>query len=255
MRLLWDDQVAKYTPAYSTQAGGFPATNAQHIHLSRAWRTTGVAGEYLTLDAGAGNTITATCAAIVGKAPYPHNLSAGATLKIQAHPTDAWGGPDFEQAFIWDAATMLEFFTSTAKRFWRFYLDDPGNPDGYLHIPRLMLGAYLQMPPVEPGPTLSRITTSVVSTSLGAQPHTDRRMHLLAPAFSLPIVSQAQRLQIDAMFAAVDIGTPVLLAVWEESLDVEPPIYCRINQEQLEYRKAAEAGAMWALDLEFREAF
>ena len=255
MRILWDNEADKFTPAASTEESGYPATNAQHIHLARAWRTTGVDGEYLTLDAGAGNTITATCAAIIGKSPYTHNLTNAATIKIQAHPTDAWGAPDLDQAFTWSAGTMLVFFTSTAKRFWRFYFDDDANPDGYLEIPRLFLGTYLQMPYIEPGAELPLESNAEVMTSLSGQVYGDLRIQRLAPTFRLPIVGNTERLAINAMFAEVDITTPVLLAVWEDSLDVEPPLYCRIDQERLEYAKAAEPGVLWSLDLAFQEVY
>jgi hypothetical protein len=130
-----------------------------------------------------------------------------------------------------------------------------GNPDVYLEIFRLFLGTYLQMPPIEPGAELPLATSSVGDTSLSGQFYGDKRIQRLAPAFRLPIVGNSERLAINAMFAEVDIVMPVLLIVWEDSLDVEPPLYCRIDQERLEYAKAEEPGLLWSLDLQFMEVF
>jgi len=249
MRLLHHNEIDTYAALeFSSEASGFPAANVQHIHLSRRWRTTGVASEYYTIDAGAGNTITADCAAIAA-----HNLTSGAMIKVMAHTSNDWGAPDLSVTFTWSAGIMMAFFAPTAKRFWRFDFADAANPDGYLEIGRLGFGEYLQMPPIEPDAELPIMTTSEQLTSLSGQVYGDRRLTLLVPAFALPIVSEAQRQAIKEMFAEVHNLTPLFLVVWEDSLDVEPPLYCRINQEQLEFRKAEEAGVMWSLDLEFVE--
>lgn len=148
---------------------------------------------------------------------------------------------------------MMAFFASTSKRFWRFYLDDPANPDGYLQIGRLGLGVALQMPPIEPGAELPVMSTAQRSIAPGGQVFGQRGVRLLAPAFSLPIVSQAERLAILEMFDEVENIRPVFLAVWEDSLTVQGPIYCVVDQDRLEFKKAAEAGVMFTLELAFRQ--
>jgi len=249
MRILCRNQIDLHAPFdFSSERANFWATNVQIHPLGGPWRTRGGGGQSYTLDAGVGETITADCAAIAA-----HNLTSGATIKIQGHPTNNWGAPDLDESFTWSASNMMLFFTSVAKRFWRFYLDDPANSDGYIHIGRLGLGSYLQMPYIEPGAELPVLSTSHVSTSFGGQVYIDRGIRLLAPAFSLPIVSDAQRQAINTMFDEVENGKPVFLVVWEDSMDVEGPIYCRIDQERLEYRKSAEPGLLWSLDLQFLE--
>ncbi len=173
--------------------------------------------------------------------------------RIMANDTNNWTAPALSETFDWGAGPMMAFFASTSKRFWRFEIDDPANPDGYLQIGRLGLGEYLQMPPIEPGAELPEVTTSQPSTSISGQVFGNDGQILLAPAFSLPIISQSERLQIREMFAEVKNIRPVFLAVWEESLDVQDAIYCRIDQDRLEFKKAKEAGVLWMLDLSFME--
>jgi hypothetical protein len=249
MKILAHNLIDDYDPAdFSSERANFWASNVKIHHLIVPWRTLIPDTQYYTLDAGAGLTITADCAAIAG-----HNLSSGATIKIMAHPTNDWGAPDLEETFTWGAGPMMAFFASTAKRFWRFEIDDPTNPDGYLQIGRLGLGAALQMPPIEPGAELPVITTSQASTSSTGNVFGNRGRLLLAPAFSLPIISQAERTAILAMFEDVHNIVPVFLAVWEDSLTVQAPIYCRIDQESLEFKKTPEAGVLWQLEIAFRE--
>jgi len=256
MRILWDNEIDKYTPLYSSQKSNFPAENVKKIHLSSPWRTADVNGQYYTIDAGVGETITAKCAAIVGKTPdYNHNLTSGVTAKIQAHPTNDWTNPNLNETFAWNADNMVKFFTETAKRFWRFYLDDGANPDGYLNIPRLFLGDYLQMPPIEPGVELPRKTTSTMSISPSGQGYGDEGYRFLAPGFSFPHISKTQYDEINEMWDAVENIKPVILIIWEDSLDIQGPIYCKIDQEELGWKKNDEQGLSWSLEIFFRETF
>ncbi len=250
MKILYRNRIDDFDPfASSSEAANYVAANVKIHHLVVPWRTTSAAAQYYTIDAGEGNTIIADCAAIAG-----HNLtSGGAIIKIQAHTTDAWVAPDLDMAIPWNAATMMVFFSSIARRFWRFYVDDPTNPNGYIQIGRLGLGQVLQMPPIEPGPKLPVIDLSEVSTSPGGQVFGNEGQLLLAPAFSFPIVSQAEREAILQMFAYVKKIRPLFLAVWEESLEMQAAIYCRINQDELRFEKSAEAGVLWTLELAFRE--
>jgi len=256
LRLLYDNEIDKYTSLFSSQNTNFPAENVKHIHLSSPWRTTGVTGEYYTIDAGEGKTITADCAVIVGKTPdYSHNLTSGATAKIQAHPTNTWTSPDLDQAFAWNADSMIVFFTQITKRFWRFYLDDAANPDGYLSIPRLALGKFLQMPGVEPDFDLPRVTSSRRSISPSGQGYGDKGNLYLAPAFSFPFLDQDEHEALEGMWVGVENIKPVVLVIWEESLDIQGPIYCWIDQDRLGWKKSNSPGLYWALQINFLEAF
>ncbi len=249
MKILYHNLIDDYAPAdFSSETSNLWAANVRIHHLIVPWRTTNPNTQHYTIDAGVGLTIPADCAAIAG-----HNISSGATIKIMAHPTNAWGAPDLEVIFTWGAGPMMAFFASTAKRFWRFEIDDPANPDGYLQIGRLGLGEYLQMPPIEPGAELPVMTTAQRSIAPGGQVFGQGGVRLLASAFSLPIISQTERQAIRGMFDEVENIRPVFLAVWEDSLSVQAPIYCIIDQDRLQFKKAAEAGVMWTLELAFRE--
>jgi hypothetical protein len=249
MRILYHNEIDLRDPAdFSSERSNFWATNVKIHHLVVPWRTLVVDDQYYLLDAGVGLTITADCAAIAA-----HNLTAAATIKIQPHPTNDWGAPDLDETITWSAGNIMHFFTSTAKRFWRFYFDDPGNTDGYIHIGRLGLGAYLQMPGIEPEAKLPVATTSKASTVPGGQVYGDRGLRLKAPAFVLPIVSEAQRQAIWDMFDEVENIKPVFLAVWEDDLSVEAPIYCRIDQERLDFKRGSDPGLLWSLELQFME--
>jgi len=250
VRILWDNELDKYTLLFSSERSGFPATNVQHPHLTRVWHSLALDDEYVAIDAGVGETIIADCAFLGA-----HNLSATAVVKVQACDDGTYADPDVDETLTWDDGIIGAFFTSAEHRFWRFLIDDPDNEDGYIEIGRLALGSYLQMPPIEPGIDLPMGTTTLVSESVSGQAFADKGQVYLNPTFAFPLITQAERSSIETMWRAVEQHTPVFLVVWEDSLTVQGPIYCRINQDSLPWQKAGEAGLMWSVRIEFKEAF
>jgi hypothetical protein len=251
MICLWRNQLDDYTLEASSEQGNYPASYLQDPRLVISWRTTGVSDETIKIDAGAGETITATSIAIAG-----HNLTAAATIKIQANATDAWGDPSIDETVTWDADIITDLFTnSTGYRFWRFYFDDDANGDGYLEIGRLFLGTRLQMPKIEPGVDIPYQDTSVVSTSISGESYGDEGVIIRAPAFRFPHLTDTERGNILSMWREVKKVKPIFLLIWEDSLDVEGAIYCRINMDELAFAKDAQPGIGWALEIEFTEVF
>lgn len=251
MRILWDDALQTLTLLASSEAPNLPAANLQDPRLSLPWRSTGDSDEWIKIDAGAGNTLNPNCAAIAG-----HNLSSGATIKIQGNATDVWTAPTVDETITWRAGAMMHFFTGSGLRFWRFHFSDASNPDGYVQIGRLSLGTYLQMPDIEPGPTLPRRTSTVVSESLTGQVYADLGIEWGEFGIVFPaIITEAQRQAIRTMWAAVHNAVPFFLAVWESSFDVEGPVYCRLDQDELQWALEPGAGVLWSTALKFKEVF
>jgi hypothetical protein len=84
-------------------------------------------------------------------APHPvqllalehHNLTSKATILLEAHTSDAWGGPSLSQAITYHpgfARQCLE--RPSAYRFWRLSITDAANGAGYLELGLLALWTY-----------------------------------------------------------------------------------------------------------------
>ena len=115
MRILWDNEFDKYTITANSEETGYPATNLnQDFTLAKKTRTTDDTAETWLIDAGVGNTIEMTCAAIGDG----HNLTSGATIKFQGNATDSWGSPSIDEALTYAAGNIIKFFTGGSYRFW-----------------------------------------------------------------------------------------------------------------------------------------
>ena len=140
IRFLWDNLVDGATITASSSAAGFPATNLQHSWHLKTHRTTGVAAENWVFDLGT------TPDPVQYFVWYYHNLEndTDTVLKIQANATNAWGAPSINENVTWNSGQIVHFFsTPQTYRYWRFYVENPGNPDGYLRCGRPYLGSYL----------------------------------------------------------------------------------------------------------------
>ena len=143
MRLLYNNLFDDYDILdYSSQNSNYPASNVQDTILSNTWQTDvgDVSDQYITIDLGAATDIT--CAVISN-----HNLTSGATVKVEFNSSDAWGAPAVTETLTWRSTHIIKFFTAHNYRYVRFYFDDDANTDLYLEAGRLFLGTYLQMTP------------------------------------------------------------------------------------------------------------
>ena len=143
MRALWNNLFDNFTPSVSSEATNYGVENAQNISLDKVWRTTDDATEYVTIDAGAGETLTIDSIAIL-----EHNLTNAAVIKIQMNATDAWGAPSVDETITWREGIIMHYLAaSSTYRFARLYFEDDANTDGYIEIGRIFECEYLQFDP------------------------------------------------------------------------------------------------------------
>lgn len=100
------------------------------------WRTTGVSDENVVVDMDLPVNVKAL---VINE----HNLTAGATITLEANATDAWGAPSYQQA-VTHATGKICMFLDESYQYWRLRIQDAGNADGYLRMAGLFLGDYFQ---------------------------------------------------------------------------------------------------------------
>lgn len=246
MYILWQNKFDSYTITANSEESGYPATNIQDVALTKATRSTGDTSEWWKIDAGAGNTITATGAAIAG-----HNITSGATIKIQGNATDAWGGPTVDETITHKTAVMTEFFSTQSLRFWRFLVEDASNPDTYIKIGRLFLGTYIsQSNVIAKDFPEQHIDTSFVDHTVTGEVYGDQGIVYKLYNYQFPYLTNTQKGQIQTMFETVGLIKPVFFIPDESDLAKVPPLYGTIN-DNLIFNHIV--GYVWNCSISVRE--
>ena len=164
MRILYQNHVDAATlgasPAMSTT---LPETNLQDPTRARVARTTSTADQVITGDFTESIVVSAMIL-------WRHNLSGGATVRLQLYSAVSQGGTEVYDSTALDAYEVVSlgdldfgvtpladsvydewdqyhteiYFSPATARSFRLTLSDTLNGDGYLEASRLMIGAYFE---------------------------------------------------------------------------------------------------------------
>jgi len=136
IRFMYDNKWDHDTLAYSSQDPNFPASNTRHRWWTKAWRSVGIASEYLKLTAD--SAIDVTCVAL----KY-NNFTAVAQVILQANSEDDFNDPPFSSVLSpINQDVMIQFFDSVSYQYWRLVVADPTNDADYLTLGRVFIGTY-----------------------------------------------------------------------------------------------------------------
>ena len=135
----WDAE----TLEASSEATNWDKTKTQERWKTWSWRTTALTSQYIRITGG-------SSIASAGFFVFQTNITAGGTLYVKGSD-DNWGTTPFSQAMTRyvDADTGFNLFVYIPPSpvnydDFGFYADDAGNPDGYIELGRVWLGAYYE---------------------------------------------------------------------------------------------------------------
>jgi hypothetical protein len=202
---------------------GFPLANVQHPHLSKQWWSVDPGGQYVLVNAGAGVTITPTACGILG-----HNLTATATATLKGNSSDSWVTPPIDEALDPAHEVILQRFAGAAYQFFRFDIDDPANPEGFLKVGRLWLSGYVT---IEPGPVTGwkpKIRRNDnVDHSVTRQRFADIGDRWREFALTFPPTEYSKIHEIEDMYDLVGNFQSVIMALVDvDTWDLIRPCYC-----------------------------
>uniref|UniRef100_UPI0011453510 hypothetical protein n=1 Tax=Anaplasma marginale TaxID=770 RepID=UPI0011453510 len=203
MRIMYNNvcDTSGITLTESSENSQYPAENVQNIHLTKTWRTaTGsLSSQSIVFDAGAGNTFTADSCAILN-----HNLTNAATIKFQMHTADSWGTPDLDETLTWRSGVIAKYFTSTSKRYMRFFFTDAGNTDNYIEVGRMFACAYLQVTPSSLLDfRITKVRTDNVKESIGNQMYSDQGVGYREFRYRFPPTGTTMISSLDTMYDTI----------------------------------------------------
>lgn len=194
--------------------------------VEEKWRTTDVSTEWVKFDLGAATNIN--CIGIFG-----HNLTSGATVQIQGNATDSWAGPSYNQTLTWYDERIAYCFAATESyRWWRLYLSDATNPDGYLEIGRICAGVYVE-PGVNYRQDYSRryIDPSEKYETPGRQTYAREKAKYWEYRMGFAALSSTDQTTFETMFDAIGRTKPVVLMADMDSFPSARSHYGEVQED------------------------
>lgn len=267
MKLYHGNAVDTATLTASSERSGFPASNVQHPHLSRVWRSLTSVGQYIIVDAGVGNKIAASAIAVLA-----HNLTVSAVVTVWGSDTDSWAGGAWMDG-TWLPLTWLDgsWLTADAQysidasfdpaflgiaeaeyRFWRFDFYDPTNPDGYIEVGRLWLSETLEiLPAMLVNFEVALRTSDVTSHSITRQRFTDigtswREFTLEFPPTEYTLVEQLRAMYENGRYKSL-----IMACVDVDDWALIRPCYCSLMGDGLTMRHHSRT--KWTYEMSFEE--
>jgi hypothetical protein len=228
----FDDE--SYELTANSEDPSYPIENVKDYQLTKKYWTTGCSDEWVKIDGGASEAITGTFAFIAG-----HNLTVGATIKIQGNDTDVWTSPTVDETLTWASGIIWKAFAEDDLEFWRFTFADAANLDGVIKIGRLWLGtSYFDLTAwSDPAFDRQTVDTSVITRSVTGQVYGDERITYKEYTFQFPDLSDTDRVNLETMYETVKKTKPILL-VPNPSDTTLLPIYGIITDWKLSHNIA-----------------
>ena len=170
-----------------------------------------------------------------------HNLTSGATIKIQGNATDAWGGPTIDETVTWRKDIIVHYFTSTALRFWRIIISDAANTDGYIEVGRFFECAHLQF---DPSSTIEfeiiNVRNDIQIFSDSNKPWTRKGAAWRTFAYRFPRTAYTMIALLRTMWDTVGNFKPIIFVNYDERFTEIEPTYCLIMNNFTESWKAGQ---------------
>ena len=203
--------------------------NVVHDHVSKMWRTTGKASENIVFDLGSATKIT--CFSM-----FTFNLTASATVTLQANASNSWGSPSYSQALTIATnadGTVLQrivYFLDQTYRYWRVTFADSGNAASYLQIGRIAAGEYYELTRnINQNFNITMYDPSEGDRVPGRQTFFRNRNRYRRATVRYNLQSQTQTDKLSAIMEKTGNSRPLVLALDPTARPSKDSMYCYLE--------------------------
>lgn len=227
MILLANETCKNATITANSADVNYPVSNIVDSRLTRLFRTDSNTTAEIVFNAG-------SAVGVSGVAIANHNITSGATIKLQGNTSDSWASPAYELTLTYSSGIILSTMTEQTYQYWRIKIDDSGNSDGYIQIGRAWIGKSFTTPSISPVVSHTRKSYSVKSISASGQSYQDTRYFASLISVRFRKMTHTEKANLITQFEAVDIGTPLFLYFDESKIDLDK-YYVTIDGDQLSF--------------------
>lgn len=177
-------------------------------------------------------TVTRNVRALIA---FDGNFISTTTITVEANATDVWSSPAFSVTLALDTAIedfvkAIAFIPVETFRFWRFVIDDPGNPDGFTEMGVPYVGEY-QEP--SNGFAAAFVQDRNELTAVAFAEEGANFQHVRNTAFRYPLnwlgIPDAEKAKFEEMARTVKIGRPFFTAL-EPLVDIQNTKYVMLEK-------------------------
>ncbi len=226
--ILFSDETTKDSVIAANSADvNYPVANVLDSRLTKVYRTDANTTAEIVLNAGAAVTVS-------GIAIANHNISSGATIKIQGNATESWSSPSVDESITFASGIIKHTFTEASYQYWRIQIVDAGNSDGYIEIGRSWVGKVFTTPGISKTVSDSRKSNSAKSISVSGQSYQDVRYFNSMISVKIPRLTHAEKASLITEFENVDYGVPFFVQFDESCLDLDT-LYVTMDMDQVAF--------------------
>ncbi len=166
---------------------------------------------------------------------FDGNFISTTTITVEANATDTWATPSFSvtlslDTLIEDFVKAIAFIPVETFRYWRFVIDDPGNPDGFTEMGVPYIGEY-QEP--SNGFAAAFVQDRKELTSVAFAEEGANFQHVRQTGFRFPLnwlgIPEAEKPKFDEMAKLVKVGRPFFMA-FEPLVDIQNTKYVMLSK-------------------------
>jgi hypothetical protein len=216
MRLLTTNlcSLSSTTVTASSEDPNFPASNLKSPHRSKRWRSTNVSSEWVVFDFQTAEPVDSV--AVLWPKEVGILLSGAAGVFIQANATNVWSSPALSYPMTIDNDYVMasrHFETPESYRYWRVVVSDDTNPNGFLELGVVWIGAALDLEEMQNGFTFEVADQSVVTRTAFGHEYVDEYPEKLAIEFSYMYMSYSAIQTLENAFRTNGVKKPVMVFV------------------------------------------
>ena len=205
----------------SSEDSEFPVENLRDQLRSKVWRTTSVTSQSVIVDLQTSESVDSIC--VLFRANQPIRLTGGAIIRIEGNASSNFTSPLFSQVMTLDNnAGLISAFFSTPEthRYWRLFIDDPGNPYGGLEVSQLVIGGSEKFDGVSRGFKWQIVDPTITQRTRFGQQYSDIYPTRKKFPFEIPVETFANAERLMNFYEQVGKSEAILVA-----LDPEEIIY------------------------------
>lgn len=217
--------------------------------------------EWIKWDFGISSNPDGFC--LIGRRNAPLPITPNAIIRLQANSTDVWDDPEYDQVLTYSDSIINLFkedgadgLHTNALRYWRLYIEDKSNPNGYVEIGALFLGDYFL-------PSRGRIQfpfkgdyidLSNIEFSEGGQTFSDVREKSERFSINWNALTTADKERIDEIFDTFGISTAFFIGFDPDlAFSSEDGYYTRFVKFTSPPSYSLERPNFWSVSMDFRE--